>query len=339
MSKARGLADLGNAYSDGALSNRNLIINGAMQVAQRGTSFTAPSNGAYCLDRFSITHITDGVADVHQASDGPTSTTNGVTLTNSMHVDVTTADTSVSASNMYAILQGIEQLNISHVGFGQSGTRYVTASFWVKSTKTGTFCCFIKASDHTRAYTKEYTVSASNTWEHKTLTFPVDTSGSGSWGYVNIGAQLGWTLYGGTNYHITADTWTATTSNFAPCTANQVNAFDSASNDFKITGVQLEVGDTATPFEHRSFGDELQRCQRYYKDYPAQSMNYHGFRYNGSISLAEVHFPVAMRTAPTIAQSGAGTATSITPSVDGFTVAFNDTDNNFINTYTADAEL
>ena len=265
MSKARGLADLGNAYSDGALSNRNMVTNGSMIVAQRGTSFTAPSNSAYCLDRFSITHITDGVADVHQASDGPTSTTNGVTLTNSMHVDVTTADTSVSASNTYAILQGIEQLNISHVGFGQSGTRYVTASFWVKSTKTGTFCCFIKASDHTRAYTKEYTVSASNTWEHKTLTFPVDTSGSGSWGYVDIGAQLGWTLYGGTNYHITADTWTATTSNFAPCTANQVNAFDSASNDFKITGVQLEVGDTATPFEHRSYGQELALCQRYYE--------------------------------------------------------------------------
>jgi hypothetical protein len=220
---------------------------------------------------------------------------------------------------MYAILQGIEQLNISHVGFGQSGTRYVTASFWVKSTKTGTFCCFIKASDHTRAYTKEYTVSASNTWEHKTLTFPVDTSGSGSWGYVNIGAQLGWTLYGGTNYHITADTWTATTSNFAPCTANQVNAFDSASSDFKITGVQLEVGDTATPFEHRSYGDELQRCMRYYCKSSPNPASDTWYTENGGflcvdmedLAMGGVRWPVEMRATPTVVGYAAGTANAI----------------------------
>ena len=306
MSKARDLADLGAVTSrldtvgasDGALSNRNLIINGAMQVAQRGTSFTALANAQYCLDRWRVTHITDGVADVKQTSDGPVSNVDDVTFTKCLHVDVTTADTSVSASNMYAIIQGIEDINISHVGFGKSGTRYVTASFWVKSTKTGTFCCFIKSSDSARAHTKEYTISSSNTWEYKTLTFPIDTSGSSSWPYNSVGAELGWTLYGGTNYHITADTWTATTNNYAPCTSNQVNAFDSASNDFKITGVQLEVGDTATPFEHRSYGDELARCQRYY-----QIGTYYFSGQNNDTarnSTESCEFRTKMRSSPTI---------------------------------------
>jgi hypothetical protein len=300
MSKARKLADLGNVYDDGALSHRNLIINGAMQISQRGTTFTGLANGTYGLDRFSVTHITDGSGDVKQTSDGPVSNTDGVTFTKCLHVDVATADTSVSASNMYAIIQGMEYLNVKHLGFGKSGTRYVTASFWVKSTKTGTFCCFLKSHNHQRGCAKEYTVSSSDTWEHKTVTFPVDTVSNSGW-TDNNGLQLGWTLYGGTNYHLTEGTWTATTNNYAPCTSNQVNAFDSASNNFKITGVQLEAGDTATPFEHRSYGDELARCQRYYfKSDEADSFISAMDVTSGSAYYFTIMNPTTMRTGPTI---------------------------------------
>ena len=266
MSRARDLADLGGSADAGGLTGRNLIINGAMQVAQRGTSFTNLANGQYCLDRFHISKITGGAVDIKQTDDAPTASQAGYLLTKCLHADVTTADASVAASDMYTIKQKIEYKNIAYVGFGQSGTRYVTASFWVKSTKTGTFCCYIKDDNHTRAYTKEYTVSASDTWEYKALTFPVDTSSTSVWDgtSTDTGAELGWTLYSGTDYHITADTWTTTSNNYAPCTSNQVNALDSASNDFKITGVQLEVGETATPFEHEDYGTTLAKCLRYY---------------------------------------------------------------------------
>jgi hypothetical protein len=284
---------------------RNLIINGAMQVSQRGTSFTDLANGNYGLDRFHISKITGGAVDIKQTDDAPTASQAGYLLTKCLHADVTTADSSVAADDMYTIRQSIEYKNIAHVGFGQSGTRYVTASFWVKSTKTGTFCCYIKTNAHNRAYTKEYTVSASDTWEYKKLTFPVDTSNSSDWNHNDSGGVLGWTLYSGTNYHITADTWTTTSSNFAPCTSNQVNALDSASNDFKITGIQLEVGTNASDFEHRSFGEELALCQRYYQEIGSGSYSaLANGGYNSGTQYRWVHHNVVeMRSAPSLVQT------------------------------------
>ena len=279
-------------------ANPSLIINGAMTISQRGTSFTNLANGQYCLDRFHISKITGGAVDIKQTDDAPTASQAGYLLTKCLHADVTTADASVAASDMYTIKQKIEYKNIAYVGFGQSGTRYVTASFWVKSTKTGTFCCYIKDDNHTRAYTKEYTVSASDTWEYKALTFPVDTSSTSVWNgtSTDTGAELGWTLYSGTDYHITADTWTTTSNNYAPCTSNQVNALDSASNDFKITGVKLEIGSTATDFFHRSYGEELALCQRYFQYFPSGALG----RWTNS-TLCEIAnaFPVRMRAVPT----------------------------------------
>ena len=319
MSRARDLADLGDGIAvadlpsdvvttaSPSLGRRNLIINGAMQVAQRGPSFTNLANGSYGLDRFSVTKITGAVVDILQTSDAPTASEAGYLLTHCLHADVTTADTAVAASDMYGILQAIEYKNIVQAGFSQSGTRYLTASFWVKSTKTGTFCCFIKSADHARAYVKEYTVSATDTWEHKTLTFPVDTSGGASWNHNDVGATLGWALYGGTNYQITADVWTTTSSNYAPCTVNQVNALDSASNNFKITGVQLEVGSVATPFEHRSYGEELALCQRYtwvIKSSSAYSLFGPVSVHDASNANAIILFPQTIRATPTLGQSG-----------------------------------
>ena len=165
MSRARDFADLAGSADAGGLTGRNLIINGAMAISQRGTSFTDLANGNYGLDRFHISKITGGAVDIKQTDDAPTASQAGYLLTKCLHADVTTADSSVAAGDMYTIRQTIEYKNIAHVGFGQSGTRYVTASFWVKSTKTGIFCCYIKTSGHNRAHTKEYTVSASDTWE------------------------------------------------------------------------------------------------------------------------------------------------------------------------------
>lgn len=299
-----------DSFEDTAVhGRRNLIINGACTISQRGTSFTDLANGQYGLDRFHISKITLGAVDIKQTDDAPTASQAGYLLTKCFHADVTTADASVAASDMYTIRQRVEYKNIAYVGFGQSGTRYVTASFWVKSTKTGTFCCYIKSDDHTRAYTKEYTVSASDTWEYKALTFPVDTSSTSSWDgtSTDTGAELGWTLYSGTDYHITADTWTTTSNNYAPCTSNQVNALDSASNDFKITGVQLELGEQATPFEHRTYGEELSLCQRYYHQTDLVSyQRYDASAYAdlGSRVYTTPSLPQTMRATPTISQSG-----------------------------------
>jgi hypothetical protein len=158
--------------------------------------------------------------------------------------------------------QYIEAQNLQHLEYGTSSAKSLMLSFHIKSTKTGTYCLSVTAPDGSRNIIKEYTVSASNTWEKKTIIIPGDTSGT-----INNdngqGLWLQWVLIAGTDRHKAADSWSGTTSDIA--TSNQVNACDSTSNNIYLAGVQLEVGTEATPFEHRSFGDELLSCKRYYE--------------------------------------------------------------------------
>ena len=260
MSKAAELAALIGSQS--ALSNRNLIINGAMQVAQRSTSVSSFSSEGYAsLDRWKLIGANFGTWTVSQSTDVPS----GQGFGHSMKLDCTSADTSIGASDSLRLRQGIEGQNVQSLAKGTSGAKSVTFSFWVKSNKTGTYGFEFRDQDNTRHNCRTYTIDSANTWEKKTLTFPGDTSGA----LDNDNAmslQPQWFLIAGSNLTsgTAQTTWgSAVAANRA--VGHNVNIADSTDNEWYICGVQMELGEQATPFEHRSFGDELRRCQRYYE--------------------------------------------------------------------------
>ena len=262
MSKARGLADLGNVYDDGALSNRNLIINGAMQVAQRGTSQTSQNSSGFVCDRFSQTLNSYGVWTREQSTDAPDGFANSFKLT------CTTADTSPSSTDYTRVSYIPEAQDLQVLSYGTSSAKDVTVSFWVKSNVSATYVFWMYQTDSpaTRQINKLFTIDAVDTWEYKTITIEGDTFGQVDNDTGN-GMIMGWILSSGSGYtsgtrpstwtdHTAADRWVGLTADVG----------GAVSNYFQITGVQLEVGDgPATPFEHRSYGDELARCQRYYQ--------------------------------------------------------------------------
>jgi len=257
-SKARGLADLGNAFDDGALSNRNLIINGAMQVAQRGTSTT--TQGFATVDRFKATSDGTMVAAVvtqSQDSTGPQG------FSNSYKVSVGTSET-VAAVDYYYVHQGIEAQNLQQLSFGTSYAKSITLSFWVKSSVTGTYTVSIFRHDAQRIFPKTYTVITANTWEKKVIVVDGDLTGTIA-NDNGRGIDLYWGLSAGSNYTTGTDgAWAGYVgANFLP--NHTADIIGTTNATWQITGVQLEVGDTATPFEHRSYFDQLQSCQRYYE--------------------------------------------------------------------------
>ncbi len=245
------------AVLDMRAPNRNAIINGSMDIWQRGTSFVAAAN-IYTADRFSLgTTGTTAVVTVTQDTDVPTPAQAGRLFNYSLKVDVTTADATISAPDFLRVQHVLEGYNFA--GFvGQTGT----LSFWVKSHKTGTYCIALRNSGVDRSYIAEYTVNVADTWEKKAITIPFNYSG-GTWNYTNLaGIYITWTLAAGSNHHTTAGAWQ--NGNYLG-TSNQVNFADSVDNNFWLTGVQLELGSVATPFENRSIQNELELCQRYYE--------------------------------------------------------------------------
>jgi hypothetical protein len=236
-------------------SNKNAIINGDFKIWQRGTSFTSVANLAYTADRFQYAKSGAMVHDLTLSNDAPTVAQAGRLITNSIKIDCQTIDASIGTGDFCLLTQKIEGYN-----FAPLAQKTMTLSFWVKATKTGKYCVAFRGGGW--AYVAEYTINASNTWEFKTITIEASPS-SGSWDYTNsTGITADFVLAGGATYQTTANSWQS--GNFF-ATANQVNACDSASNDFLITGVQLEEGDVATPFENRTFADELQLCERYFE--------------------------------------------------------------------------
>ena len=258
MSKAAELAAL--IGSQTALSNRNIIINGAMQVAQRGTSatFSTSSEGYLVTDRFALSM--NGTSTVYTASQDSTAPEG---FANSLKLDCTTADASLSAGDFTQLHYRIEGQDLQQLQKGTSGAKKVTISFYVRSPKTGTHILEIQDRDNTRSISKAYTVSVANTFEYKEITFDGDTSGALN-NDNGESFRLTWWLQAGSTYTsgTLATSWESTTS--ANRAVGQVNIGDDTANNFYITGVQMELGEQATPFEHRSFGDELARCQRYF---------------------------------------------------------------------------
>jgi len=278
---------------------RNLIINGAMNVAQRGTSFTG---NVYTLDRFkpSAANTDQLVATVTQESDSP----NG--FSNSLKLTTTTAETTLDADEHLSVRYRIEGQDLQHLKFGTSDALQTTLSFWVKSSEAATFTVFIYQADDGRMVTKPYTINSADTWEYKTITFPADTTGvidnnNGEGFQISFGLGAGSNLTGGST-----GSWAAySTSNEQAGNTSTIPTTLNAT--WQITGVQLEVGDTATPFEHRSYGEELALCQRYYYvlgDGSIQSNSKLGNGYgwaSGQVELI-VNFPVQLRSAPTLKQ-------------------------------------
>ena len=303
MSKAAELAALIGSQS--ALSNRNIIINGAMQVAQRGTSTASVTGSGYhACDRWNLELSSLGTFTISQSTDAPAG------FSSSFKVDCTTADASPAASDYMVVQQKIEAQTLRQLGYGTSGAKAMTLSFYVKSNKTGTYEIMHFAADGTRAVNSTYTISSANTWEFKSVSIPGDTAGTmnndngqglRSLFYLGVGSER----KSGT----TPTDWQAyAIANEAP--SQGVNIADSTSNEWLITGVQLEVGEQATPFEHRSFGDELAACQRYFtKSYnqgtavataTAVGAVYKVMDAAMNYGTENVVFPCSMRATPTV---------------------------------------
>ena len=208
-----------------------------MQVFPEGYK-TSISHNTYASSLFTFLHVGAGVIDCTQSTDVPTVGESSHTSGESLFYDITTADASMAASDLYAI-----RYKMTANDFGYLHQQEATLSFWVKSTKTGTHCVFFNNSAVDRSYVSEYTVSSTNTWERKTVTLTFDTSGT--WlttGEANIGLYLGWAIAGGTDRHGTNNTWQAGQKYM---TSSQVNGLDSTSNDFRISQVMLTLGSSA----------------------------------------------------------------------------------------------
>ena len=240
---------------------RNLIINGAMQVAQRGTSASSLTTTGYrTADRWQFQITTQGTWTMSVENDAPT----GSGFRKSTKVLCTTADASPAAGDVVLLSQTIEGQNLQQIKKGTAAAEQLTVSFWVKSNVTGTYIVNLYDNDNARIISKSYTISASGTWEYKTITFPADTTGAFD-NDNNLSLYVIWGLGAGSNMTsgTLATTWqSAVEANRYP---GQVNLASAISNYWQITGIQLEVGDTATPFEFKSVEDELLECQRYFE--------------------------------------------------------------------------
>ena len=250
----------GIAYpSAGSLSNRNRIINGDMRIDQRyaGALLTGAANPNYLCDRFGVYHNI-GTLNYQQNLNSVTPP-NG--FTNYLGLANTSSSTS-GASNYYNLFQAIEGFNISDLDWGTASAKSVTLSFWVRSSITGTYSATLNVATNSLGYPLTYNIGSANTWTHVTLTFPGPTTGTINTTNGN-GVSVIWDLGQGSNYRFTAGSWQSGTVQGATGSTdwNQTNGAT-----FYITGVQLEVGTVATPFERRSYGQELSLCQRYYEE-------------------------------------------------------------------------
>jgi len=299
MTKCAELANLiGNINAGGGGVNRNVIINGAMAIAQRGTSFTGVATSAYHLDRFR-TGMGDTTArfTVTQASSGLDG------FPNSFKYDCTTAEASLANGNARMFLHTrLEGQTLQHFKKGTSEAKPFVVSFYVKSNKTGTYILEIKDQDNTRQISKAYTINSANTWEQKSITFEGDTTGA----FNNDNGEscrVVWHLIAGTSYTSgTLNTSWASTTNANTAVGN-VNIGDSTDNTWEITGVQMEVGQNPTEFEREPFERTLAKCQRYfYKEtYPDTPNRYGPFfcQYTPDYRFVHQWHPVTMRAVPT----------------------------------------
>ena len=315
MTKAAELAKMGEVLTNSQIGGRrNIIINGGMNVAQRSSSAVAVSNnsneGYQTVDRinFGFGNNAGGACNISQDTTVPS----GLGFSNSYKVDVTTADTSIDSTHQIFFRTILEARDIRNSGWNytdSTGNSKITCSFYARSNKAGTYCFSFRSIDASgnMYYVKEFTLVA-DTWKRVVITIPSNSSLVFD-DDTNSGAVLAISLQAGSDRNnATDDTWN--TSDTSLATSNQVNFFDDTANNFFLTGWQLEVGSVATPFENRSFGEELQLCQRYlHRINSAGSDDTQlgtGF-YNSSTAVRIfIPFPTTMRGIPAITTLDAG---------------------------------
>ena len=287
---------------------KNLFINGDMQIAQRGTSFSLTNgNSQFPVDRFKI--FTEGsfAYTVSQSTDVPT----GEGFTTSLKVDVTTAAGSPSAGDQTELQTNLEGQMLQHLKKGTSNAEKVTVSFYVKCTATGNLQLNLRDLDNARMIGSTFTINSSDTWEKKEIVFAGDTSGAfdnDNAGSLRVSIMLG----SGSTYTGGAvpTAWEAY-SNGDKNAGDTLNFSNSTSNDFLITGFQLEVGDQATDFEHLPHDVQLQRCYRYCQRHPSQdptggayAVIASGHNSGTTAQLPIVHHYIPMRGDPSLTNSG-----------------------------------
>ena len=307
------IGNIANTLPDDSISNskftdivnfKNIIINGDMSIAQRGTSKTGLTNGDtgyWTCDRYQFRELgaTTAVFTQTQETDAPS----GQGFVKSLKMDVTTADTSLASDVSIMIRHKIEGQNLQYLKKGTANAESVTISFWVKSNKTGTYICEIQDNDNSRVISKSYTINSANTWEKKTITYEGDTTGvldndNGA------SIQVSFILSAGTDYTsgTLATSWESyTASNTA---VGQVNLADNTANEWLVTGVQLEAGTTASDFEFLPYDVNLNRCYRYYQvlvEGDDKSFG-NGFYYNSTLVFSSQQTLKTMRTLPSIDQ-------------------------------------
>ena len=291
------------------IGTKNLIINGDMKIAQRGTIVTGITLfGYFTVDRWKHDNYNAGTWTMSQDTDVPT----GQGFANSLKMTCTTAQASLPADARLQQAYRIEGQHLQHLKYGSSNAESLTLSFWVKTNKTGTYVINLNDLDNNKNIGSQYTVSSANTWEKKTLTFVGNTSDNFD-NDNNASIVIEFWFSAGTNFTTGTPptTWT-TIVNTTRAGGITVNLADSTSNYINITGVQLEVGDTATPFEHRPYDMELQRCLRYFEKSgatatPILSAGEAGFlitnMYNNIVNnsyYADIYFKVIKRANPTV---------------------------------------
>jgi hypothetical protein len=294
-----------NYPTSGPLSNRNKIINGAMVIDQRNAgaavSFPVGTGQEFPVDRWRGQNVNGTSAySAQRVSEAPAG------FFNSLKVTTTTAAAVTAADSKHFWLP-IEGFDVADFGFGTADAKTVTLSFWVRSSVTGNHGGALSSDGAARVYSYLYNIAQANVWEYKTITVPGDTSGT--WLKDNgTGLRVNFNLGSGSDFIVTPNVWGAGPDRGA---IGQVSVLATSGATWQITGVQLEAGTVATPFEHRSFGQELALCQRYFTNWVGDSSGI-GFRAIGSgyVSVSDVDVAIviplsaAMRTAPTVAFSG-----------------------------------
>jgi hypothetical protein len=272
-----------------------------MQVAQRGTSkASVASTGLHSLDRIKFGLTTLGEYTVSQSSDAPDG------FGSSMKIDCTTADASPASGDRLHFFTLLEGQDVQSLKKGSASAESVTLSFWVKCTKTGNIQVNLQDNDNTRLIGNTVTINATDTWEYKTITYAGDTTGAFG-NDTGDSLQIDWWLDSGSTYNSGAvpTSWEAYSA--GDRAAGETLAFgDSTANDFYITGVQLELGSTATDFEHRSYGEELALCQRYYEKSADLAGTVASNFNNGASWRFRQEFKVQKRTTPTVSLTYSG---------------------------------
>jgi len=305
MSKARQLADLGNQVDDGAITGSNMVVNGGMTVSQRGVSFVSPASGDWLLDRVLYQYnVTTARITVTQESDGVV----GVSPKSFKTQITTAANASPSTTDYTQFVYNFEGNDVDHLGLGTASCKPITLSFYIKCSTTGTLPIGVSNAG-TRSFPATYNVTEANVWQRHIIKIPAVTDGS--WGSgINKGLELRLGLEYGSNYTGgTANEWNST-SGYVNFTTTYTNPVASTLNaTWQITGVCLNVGDSAIDFPHdESYGDTLAKCQRYFQKITSGNLRFVVTRdNNASTSASTISLPVGLRASPTVS----GTSTKV----------------------------